>query len=114
MLAMAATLGKSKSVPPDISSILHRACYNCHSNETHWPWYSNLPVIGKEIHEDVDRGRAMLNFSEWRGDNPGLLPAACNDVKRGTMPKRSYTWLHPEARLTPQEKQRFCAWANQQ
>ncbi|HLI28326.1 MAG TPA: heme-binding domain-containing protein [Chloroflexota bacterium] len=80
-----------------------RACYACHSNQTVWPWYSNVAPVSWFIQRDVDRGRRDLNFSEW--DRPQREARnAVRQVQTGQMPPLYYTWMHPEARLSPAER----------
>jgi hypothetical protein len=79
-----------------------RACFDCHSNETKWPWYTNVaPVSWLAVH-DVDEGRAALNFSEW--DTPQKeAHEAAEELLEGEMPMAIYLPLHPEARLSDLE-----------
>ena len=81
-----------------------RACFDCHSNETVWPWYSNIAPASWLVQRDVNKGREELNFSNWGGELDDLdeLPEA---VQEGEMPPKEYLLLHPEAQLTAQEKQ---------
>jgi hypothetical protein len=81
-----------------------RACYDCHSNQTIWPWYSNIAPISWLVQKDVEDGRGELNFSEW-GQGEQNAGDAAETVAEGEMPPRSYLWLHPQARLSPAEKQ---------
>ncbi len=103
-----------------VEAILSRACKDCHSNSTHWPWYSRLAPVSWVIAHDVKGGRAVLNFSEWSttlGVTPRLavsaLTASCAVVKSRQMPPASYLALHPEAKLSPNDIQAFCAWTQQ-
>jgi hypothetical protein len=97
----------------EVIASLKRACYDCHSNQTVWPWYSNLAPVSWLIASDVKQGRAHLNFSEWTRPGPeGELPSlgeACEAVRAGKMPLRSYTLLHPDAKLTLQEAATVCS-----
>ncbi len=81
-----------------------RACFDCHSNQTTWPWYSNVAPISWLIQHDVQEGRARLNFSEWNGPQREVDNAA-RMVQRGQMPQPYYTILHPTANLNDTEKQ---------
>ncbi len=83
--------------------LVTRACYDCHSNQTTWPWYSNVAPLSWLIQHDVEQGRSRLNFSEWNQRREG--ENAANQVQRGTMPQWYYVFLHPTANLTPAEKQ---------
>ena len=76
------------------------ACYDCHSNETKWPWYSHVAPMSWLVQRDVENGRRELNFSNWDGD----ADDAAESVADGSMPPRNYTLLHPDARLSDEEK----------
>ncbi len=84
-----------------------RACFDCHSNETLWPWYSNIAPISWLIYRDVLEGRERMNFSDWgnqRGE--GYEPGEVAEViLGGQMPPAYYILLHPDARLSDAEKQ---------
>jgi hypothetical protein len=88
---------------PRTRALVKRACYNCHSNETVWPWYSNIAPISWLTQRDVNRGRGWLNFSEWNDpmNQPGDV---AEQVAAGNMPPWFYLPLHPEARLTQEER----------
>jgi mono/diheme cytochrome c family protein len=80
-----------------------RACFDCHSNETTWPWYSNIAPLSWLIQRDVDEGREHLNFSEWnRRQRSG---ESAETVREGEMPPPYYTVTHPNARLSDAEMQ---------
>jgi hypothetical protein len=90
---------------------------DCHSNETKWPWYSNIAPFKWAVAADVARARTAMNFSEWSmkaGRTPataaGTLMAMCAGVSSGRMPPRKYTLMHGHARLTEQERQSICEW----
>ena len=78
------------------------ACYDCHSNETNWPWYSHVAPMSWLVQDDVQEGRDELNFSEWdrRQDADDLVES----VSEGSMPPRPSLLLHPSARLSAAEK----------
>jgi mono/diheme cytochrome c family protein len=78
-----------------------RACYDCHSNETVWPWYSNVAPLSWLVQRDVDEGREHLNYSEWNRPQEGEESA--ETVREGSMPPSSYLLTHPDARLTDTE-----------
>lgn len=80
-----------------------RACYDCHSNETAWPWYSHIAPLSWLIQRHVEDGRAHLNFSEW--DRPQKeAEEAAETVREGEMPLPSYLLTHPAARLSAAER----------
>ena len=112
------TLEANMPVPAPVSAMLKRACANCHSNETKWPWYTRMAPASWMIAKDVDGGRKAMNFSRWSsqsGRRPELaiatLTAACTDLQTGRMPKWNYRLLHPEAQVSPAEVAQFCTWS---
>jgi len=80
------------------------ACFDCHSNQTNWPWYSNVAPASWLIQRDVDGGRQELNLSEWDRPQPHADHAA-EVVQEGEMPPFQYRLLHPGARLSSTERQ---------
>lgn len=88
---------------PATRELAQRACFDCHSNETKWPWYSNIAPVSWLIQRDVEEGRAYLNFSEW--DRPQHEAGeAWETVQVGYMPPPYYINLHPEADLSQAEQ----------
>jgi hypothetical protein len=83
-----------------------RACFDCHSNETAWPWYSSVAPVSWLVQRDVDEGRTHLNFSEW-GSRRQHADEAAEAVQEGFMPPWFYLPLHSNARLSSQEKAAF-------
>lgn len=91
---------------PQTRTLFFRACADCHSNETKWPWYSNIAPASWLITRDVTEGRTEFNVSEWgRPDNEG--DDAAKTVQNGEMPLWFYLPLHPEANLSPVERQQL-------
>ncbi len=102
---------------PEAARVLEHACANCHSNATHWPWYSKVAPGSWLLGTHVNNGRQAMNFSDWTPDaarSVATLMAACSNMQSGRMPPASYRLMHPEARVTPAEVQVFCGWAKQQ
>jgi hypothetical protein len=105
-------------VPPRVESILQRACNDCHSDSTHWPWYSNVAPVSWFVIDHVDGGRRHVNFSEWlRRDtkNPGeytreRFQAICRQVQTDNMPLTSYLLLHRAAKLSQGDIETICQW----
>lgn len=86
---------------PETRAVVKNACFDCHSNETNWPWYSHIAPASWLMQHDVDAARARLNFSEWRrGYDPDDIEAA---LKR-RMPLKFYLTLNPHARLGPSDR----------
>lgn len=81
-----------------------RACYDCHSNQTVWPWYSNIAPVSWLVQSDVDEGRNKLNFSEWSRPQKEAKKSA-EEVQEGEMPEWYYVVAHPEAQLSSAERQ---------
>ena len=97
-----------------IVTMLKEACYDCHSNETKYPWYSNIAPISWLVADHRNEARHHLNFSIWgeysqkRKDHK--LEECIEMVQEGEMPMDSYTWFHPEAKLTEDQKQFLLEW----
>lgn len=87
---------------PQTQEIAQRACYDCHSNETVWPWYTYVAPVSLLINNHVVEGRSKLNFSDWTQRNEGLNETI-KVIQEGEMPMTNYTMIHPEARLTSAE-----------
>jgi len=88
--------------------LAQKACFDCHSNETVWPWYSKIAPVSWLVQRDVDEGREKLNFSEWnRKDYFENLDEIGETIVEGEMPPFMYYPMHPEARLTDKEKQQL-------
>jgi len=113
----AQTLQARTQVSPEVASILDRSCGDCHSNNTRWPWYSNVAPVSWFVINHVDEGRADMNFSEWgqydARHQAGQLQQICREVKKGAMPLSSYTPLHPGTKLTPEDVKALCDWTNE-
>lgn len=92
---------------PATKALATRACYDCHSNETVWPWYGNVAPVSWLLANDIAEGRDNLNFSDWSSNSvvsQELFKAAANEAERGKMPPFYYIWMHPTAKLTAAEK----------
>ena len=94
---------------PESRALAKRACFDCHSNETVWPWYSRIAPVSWLVRWDVDNGRKELNFSEWKdGARKGESPHKIREeLAEGEMPPLQYRLIHAEARLTPAERQQL-------
>jgi hypothetical protein len=82
------------------------ACFSCHSNETEWPWYSNIAPMSWMIQKDVDSGREALNLSEWDREQDEAKDAP-DTIEDGAMPPLRYEVANPAARLTDNEKRQL-------
>jgi hypothetical protein len=93
---------------PRTAELAQRACFDCHSNRTQWPWYSTLAPISWRIQNHVDEGRKALNFTALdtsSEDGAEAAGEAGETIQKGEMPPQDYLLVHPEARLTAQERQ---------
>lgn len=104
------------SVPADVESILKRACFDCHSNNTYYPWYTNIQPVGWWLQNHINEGKGELNFSEFAAYSPKKadhkLEEVVELVEEKEMPLKSYTWVHKEAVLNAQEIETLVNWAN--
>lgn len=105
----------SNAPPAEVTAMLKNACYDCHSDETVWPWYSFIAPVSWSVVGHVNDARNAMNFSQWPHDDPSHARKRWrrigDAVESGEMPLRSYTWIHPEARLTPEQRKRLVQWA---
>lgn len=104
------------AVPADVDALLTRACRNCHSNETRWPFYSYIAPISWLVIRDVNEGRDHMNFSDWSytpEEGVDVLDKICREAKRGKMPLRTYTLIHWSAKLSPTDVSRLCTWSDE-
>ena len=101
--------------PPEVTVILRRACFDCHSNETRWPWYGYVAPVSWLLVHDVDEGRAELNFSEWGGleqeRRERKLRKVVEEIEEAAMPPENYLRLHDDARLSAEELEIIRKWA---
>jgi hypothetical protein len=108
----------AQAPPPEVDAILKRACYNCHSNDTVWPWYSRVAPVSWLVSNDVSEGRHHMNFSEWGTyDAKSVahhLQHICEEVDSGDMPLWYYRPMHPNSKLTAANKSAICAWTRGQ
>jgi hypothetical protein len=102
-------------VPANVAALLKRACYDCHSNNTKYPWYAEVQPAGWWLASHVKDGKRHLDFSEFAAYAPKRAKTKAgeivDEVEEGKMPMKSYTLMHPEARLTPEELKLITAWA---
>jgi len=102
--------------PQDVAHILKESCYDCHSNTTTYPWYADVAPVSWYLRNHITDGRKHLNFSEWgtytakKADHK--LEENIEMVEDGEMPMTSYTLLHPEGKLTKEEKEKLLTWLN--
>ncbi len=112
------TIEARTHMPAEIAGILHRACRDCHTEQTVWPWYSTVAPMHWLMVADVNAGREHMNLSRWGryrlGEQVARLNGICEMVQKGEMPLWYYRPLHPSARLSGKDVSQLCAWANAQ
>ncbi|MGN6541497.1 MAG: heme-binding domain-containing protein [Ginsengibacter sp.] len=114
--ALPSDISKVYNVPAPVYSVLKNACYDCHSNNTNYPWYSNIQPFGWWLASHIKRGKEELNFSEF--DNYSTrrqrskLFSVEKSIEDGTMPLPSYALIHKDSRLTKEQKGIIIDWAD--
>lgn len=105
------------AVPADVKQVLDKACNDCHSNNTRYPWYSNIQPVGWWLQYHVNDGKHELNFNEFMTypakKQDHKLEELIENVNEDEMPLSSYTFIHKDAKLTEQEKQLLVNWAKE-
>ena len=100
---------------PEVTAILNRSCRDCHSNETRWPWYTNVSPTSWLVANHVNHGREHFNYSQWTSidedEQDKLLGGICSLAERSRMPLPSYLWIHRDAKLSPADVKTLCAWS---
>ena len=114
----AKTLVATTHPPANVQAILDRGCRDCHTNQTVWPWYTNVAPISWFIAGHVTEGRHNLSFSNWADYPPALkvkrLAQMCDLVQRAEMPLTTYLLLHRDAALSDEDRQAVCDWTDAQ
>ena len=112
------TKGLSMSLNVEPRQVLMRACGDCHSNHTDWPWYNHVAPVSWWITQHVREGREKLDFSDWERysawQKRDKLDSMCGLISTGQMPPWLYTTMHAEAKLTEEDKKAVCAWVKEQ
>lgn len=107
-------ISKSYVVPENVKTILAKACYDCHSNNTKYPWYAEVQPVAWWLNDHIKDGKKHLNFNEFDGYRIARqykkLEECMDEVKDGEMPMTSYTIIHKETRLTDDERQTLFTW----
>ena len=101
-------------IPPDVFALIKNSCYDCHSNNTNYPWYSNIQPVGWLLEADVNNGKEKINFSEFGTlslrRQISKLRNIEKRIKDGTMPIKVYQIMHPNAQLNEGEKKLVFDW----
>jgi DNA replicative helicase MCM subunit Mcm2 (Cdc46/Mcm family) len=108
-------IGNAFNIPAEVKTILAKACNDCHSNNTRYPWYANFQPIHWWLNKHIKEGKKHINYDEYT--NRPLryqyhkMEETIEMVKDGEMPLNSYTWTHKDAKLTAEEKAKITGWA---
>jgi len=99
----------------EVKSLLQQTCYDCHSNNTVYPWYNNVAPVSYWIADHIKDGKKHLNFSDWENYSPKKaaykLQEVAEMVTDGSMPLKEYTWTHDTAKLTEAQRKAIIEWA---
>lgn len=102
------------NAPAEVQMILKESCYDCHSNETNYPWYSNVSPVSWFLKSHINEGREHMNFSEWglytAKQKNKLIEESMEEIKENKMPLKSYTLMHPESKLDAEKKEILLNW----
>ena len=100
--------------PDELKAVLKQSCYDCHSNESKWPWYSHVAPVSWLVVHDVNEARGEMNFSEWDQLTPKAqahkLKECIEEIEEREMPLRIYLPMHPEARVSDADLATLRAW----
>ena len=106
----------TNGIPENIGHMLRTSCYNCHSNNTEYPWYSRVQPVGWFLQNHINKGKAELNFSEFGSysvrKQKSKLSSMANQIEKNEMPLTSYTFIHREARLSLDNKKMLINYLN--
>jgi len=101
--------------PQPVLAVLQRSCFDCHSNHTRWPWYAYVAPVSWLVVNDVHEGRHEMNFTEWNRASARkrarVAAKVWDEVEEGKMPLPSYLRMHPEARLSEEDRALLRGWA---
>lgn len=110
-------ISKLVRIPDSVQVLLNSACYDCHSNNTHYPWYVNIQPMGWLMANHIKQGKSVLNFSEFGNYSArkklSKLTGIANSIKDNIMPLSSYKWMHKNARIGKDEKAIIIKWIDQ-
>lgn len=105
---------REAQIDPETLALVQRACRNCHSQQTEWPWYSRVAPVSWLLERDVQQARLQMDLSRWQeysaDDRVRLLSEIGAAVRNRQMPVQRYVLLHPEARLTETERKQIYEW----
>jgi hypothetical protein len=107
----ARSIWNDKNVDPKVADVLRRACADCHSHETEWPWYAKISPVSWFVARHVSDGRAKLNFSDWTS-SPDQMEEIYDSIAKAKMPLPGYSVMHPGARLSQADRDVLRHWVD--
>ncbi len=111
------SISNAYPIPSDVAPILEKACYDCHTNNSRYPWYSKIQPVAWWLDNHIREGKSHLNLDEFLSysakKQDHKMEEVIETVKENVMPLDSYTWTHHDARLTQKEKETIVSWADQ-
>jgi len=106
------------SAPEALSELIRSSCYDCHSNQTNYPWYNKIAPVSWYLHKHITKGIGDMNVSTYgsldKADKIELLVDVCEVMEDGTMPLASYAFIHKAARLSEEEREAICLWSEEE
>jgi len=105
-------------LPEPMADLIRDACYDCHSNQTVYPWYSSVSPVSWYLNKHIVQGKEELNFSNYglldKADRIGAFADFCDVLEAGTMPLQSYMLIHKDSRLSQEERESLCIWSEEE
>ena len=105
-------------VPEHLAELIKNSCYDCHSNQTVYPWYNRISPVSWYLYKHIKKGKEDLNFSDYglldKADKIGAFADFCDVLDAGSMPLQSYMLIHKNARLTQEERETLCIWSEEE
>lgn len=110
-------LFQNNQIPDSVENLVKAACYDCHSNESKFPWYAYVAPVSWLVNRDINIGREHMNFSDWESfskvDKAKYLGELAEEVEDGVMPMPIYILMHPEAKLTVKQREMIVGWSDE-
>ena len=103
------------SIPDSIAVLIKNSCFDCHSNHTNYPWYNRISPFSWYLDKHITEGKAALNFTDFenmgKSRKIGALGDICEELESGSMPLKSYLFIHRKARIGSSDVEAICSWS---